>query len=282
MRHLEFAPAKLNLWLKIHKKRDDGFHEIETLIVPITTVKDDLHFDLNLGAGEIIFECNDFSLESDRQNLVLQALRALQCEAGIELHGKIKLVKRIPVGAGLGGGSSDAAATLRGVNKILECPLSSMALNSLAASIGSDVPFFLGGVPAICSGRGENIQELESSLPTYSVVLIKPEFGVSSAWAYSKWASAESLPKVSYVDQSTSWGKFYNDLELPVFQKYIGLANIKMWLLEQMESEIALMSGSGSTLYALCQHPDEAERLLDKIRVEFGSGVWTAVSSIGE
>ena len=90
------------------------------------------------------------------------------------------------------------------------------------------------------------------------------------------------MPKVSYVDQSTSWGKFYNDLELPVFQKYIGLANIKMWLLEQMESEIALMSGSGSTLYALCQHPDEAERLLDKIRVEFGSGVWTAVSSIGE
>ena len=151
MRYLEFAPAKLNLWLRIHNKRDDGFHEIETLIVPITTVKDDLHFDLNLGAGEITFECNDFSLESDRQNLVLQALRALQCEAGIELHGKIKLVKRIPVGAGLGGGSSDAAATLRAVNKILECPLSSMALNSLAASIAGAV-FFASGSMRIGPG----------------------------------------------------------------------------------------------------------------------------------
>lgn len=282
MRHLEFAPAKLNLWLKIHKKREDGFHEIETLMVPIATVKDELHFDLNLGAGKLIFECNDFSLESDRHNLVLQALRALQCEAGNGFHGKIRLVKKIPVGAGLGGGSSDAAATLRVVNKILECPLSSRSLHSLAAKIGSDVPFFLDGSPAICSGRGEKIQVLKDSVPAYSVVLVKPEFGVSSAWAYTKWATAEPLPEVSYVPQSTAWGAFYNDLELPVFQKYIGLANMKMWLLEQEESEIALMSGSGSTLYALCQHPDEADRLLDKIRVEFGPSVWTAISSIGE
>ena len=282
MRHLEFAPAKLNLWLKIHKKGEDGFHEIETLIVPIATVKDEHHFDLNLGSGKLIFECNDFSLESDRHNLVLQALRALQCEAGNEFHGKIRLVKKIPVEAGLGGGSSDAAATLRAVNKILGCPLSSRSLHSLAANIGSDVPFFLDGSPAICSGRGEKIQVLKDSVPAYSVVLVKPEFGVSSAWAYSKWATAEPLPEVSYVPQSTAWGAFYNDLELPVFQKYIGLANMKMWLLEQGESEIALMSGSGSTLYALCQHPDEADRLLDKIRVEFGPSVWTAVSSIGE
>ena len=281
MRHLEFAHAKLNLWLNVHKKREDGFHEIETLIVPIATIKDELHFDLNLGSGELIFECNDFNLESDHQNLVLQALSSLQPEVGNEFHGKIKLVKRIPVGAGLGGGSSDAAATLRAVNKILGGPLSSESLHSLAASIGSDVPFFLDEVPAICSGRGEMMQVLEDSVPAYSVVLVKPEFGVSSAWAYSKWATAETLPEVSYVPQSNAWGTFYNDLELPVFQKYIGLANMKMWLLEQGESEIAVMSGSGSTLYALCQHPDEADQLLDKIRVEFGPSVWTEISSIG-
>jgi len=282
MRHLEFAPAKLNLWLKIHEKREDGFHEIETLMVPIATVKDELHFDLNLGAGELIFECNDYNLESDRENLVLRALRALQCEVGNEFHGKIRLAKSVPVGAGLGGGSSDAAATLRAVNKIIGCPLSSEQLHELAASIGSDVPFFLDGSPAICSGRGEKIKALEGSVPAYSVVLVKPDFGVSSAWAYSKWATAEPLPEVSYVPQSTAWGSFYNDLEIPVFQKYLGLANMKMWLLEQKESEIALMSGSGSTLYALCQNPHEADRLLDKISVEFGPSVWSAVGSLGE
>ena len=84
------------------------------------------------------------------------------------------------------------------------------------------------------------------------------------------------------MPQSTAWGSFYNDLEIPVFQKYLGLANMKMWLLEQKESEIALMSGSGSTLYALCQTPDEADRLLDKISVEFGPSVWSAVGSLGE
>ena len=99
MRHLEFAPAKLNLWLKVQEKREDGYHEIETLIVPIATIKDDLHFDLNLGEGELIFECNDTSLGLDCENLVLQALNAFQCETGNRVYGKIRLVKRIPIGA---------------------------------------------------------------------------------------------------------------------------------------------------------------------------------------
>ena len=282
MRHLEFAPAKLNLWLKVHGKRGDEFHEIETLIVPIATVMDELHFDLELGEGELIFECNDISLGSDRQNLVLQALNAIESECGKRFFGKIKLTKRIPVGAGLGGGSSDAAATLRAINGMLEDPLSIDVLHSLASSIGSDVPFFLKGRSAICSGRGERIQLIENFIPVQSVVLVKPEFGVSSAWAYSKWGKAEPLPEVSYAPQSLEWGSFYNDLELPVFQKYISLANMKMWLLDQRESEIALMSGSGSTVYALCHDPDGARKLVDKIRAEFGMSVWTAVSSIGK
>ena len=281
MRHLEFAPAKLNLWLKVHGKREDGFHEIETLMVPIPTVKDQLHFDMKLGDGELIFECNDVNLETDNQNLVLRALNALEIETGEKFCGKIKLDKKIPVGAGLGGGSSDAAATLRAVNVMLGNPFSIDVLHAIASGIGSDVPFFLEGRSAICSGRGEKIQILDEPVPDQSVVLVKPEFGVSSAWAYSKWEKAEPLPEVSYVPQSVGWGVFYNDLELPVFQKFISLANMKMWLLDQMESEVALMSGSGSTLYALCDGYDEACSLVDKIRVEFGGGLWTAVSSIG-
>ena len=282
MRHLEFAPAKLNLWLKVQEKREDGYHEIETLIVPIVSIKDDLHFDLNLGEGELIFECNDTSLGLDCENLVLQALNAFQCETGNRVYGKIKLVKRIPVGAGLGGGSSDAAATLRAINKILGCPLPLDVLYSLAASIGSDVPFFLEGSPAICSGRGEKIQLLEDLVPVQPVVLVKPGFGISSAWAYSKWSEAEVLPDVNYAPQLAAWGELYNDLEVPVFQKYLCLANMKMWLLQQVESEIALMSGSGSTLYALCRHFDDANRLVEKIRAEFGPNLWTAVTSIGD
>ena len=124
MRHLEFAPAKLNLWLRVHGKREDGFHEIETLMVPIATVKDELSFDIELGDGELIFECNDVNLETDHQNLVLRALNALESESGKKICGKIKLDKKIPLGAGLGGGSSDAAATLRAVNGMLGNPFS--------------------------------------------------------------------------------------------------------------------------------------------------------------
>ena len=282
MRHLEFAPAKLNLWLRVHGKREDGFHEIETLMVPIATVKDELSFDIELGDGELIFECNDVNLETDHQNLVLRALNALESESGKKFCGKIKLDKKIPLGAGLGGGSSDAAATLRAVNGMLGNPFSTNLLHSLASRIGSDVPFFLEGRSAICSGRGEKIQTLEDPVPDHSVVLVKPEFGVSSAWAYSKWEKAEPLPEVSYVPQSITWGAFYNDLELPVFQKYISLANMKMWLLDQSESEVALMSGSGSTLYVLCDDYDKACSLVEKIRIEFGTAVWTAISSIGK
>jgi len=265
------APAKLNLSLRVIRRRDDGFHNIETLMVKLPGLADVLTFS---EADEFSFKCDDPSVPADETNLVVKAVRAFEKAASIRCSHSILLEKRIPHGAGLGGGSSDAAITLLTLNEIHENPLSRKQLLETAATLGSDIPFFLTNGAAICTGRGENIQEVDSP-PPIPVLLLKPSFGVATPDAYKRWKDAEALPGISYDPVEFDWGTLVNDLEKPVFQKHRFLAELKMWLLSRPEVSAALMSGSGSTVFAILKDPASAETLATEARTALDPTLWT-------
>lgn len=221
--------------------------------------------------------CSDPELPCDESNLALRALRALEAATGLQRGWHIHLEKHIPAGAGLGGGSSDAAAVLRGINELLGCPLSLAELASLGGGLGSDVPFFLYDAVCDASGRGEVVQPVPWP-HQLQLVLVKPPFGISTPWAYKNWASSEQLPGVPYAAQVCPWGEMVNDLERPAFQKHLLLATLKTWFLEQPETAAALMSGSGSTLFAVVKQGQSAAELAARVRELVGETAWVQVA----
>ena len=267
------APAKINLSLSILGRRPDGFHEIESLMVPLT-LADTLTLEVSAEAG-IAFTCSDATLPCDDTNLVVRAAHRFFEAAKMPPAVRIHLEKAIPHGAGLGGGSSDAATTLSGLNRLFGSPLTREALHALAAEIGSDVPFFLAGGAAVCRGRGEIVEPVAfpHQLP---LLLIKPGFGVPTPWAYSRWHDALEIPGISYAPQEFTWGRLVNDMERPVFEKYLFLAVLKRWLLQQPETAGALMSGSGSTCFAVLRDEASGPALEARAREAFGE-VWTCL-----
>ncbi len=265
------APAKINLSLKVLGKRPDGFHEIETVIAPISLY--DI-IDIQKQDRWIDFSCDDPTLSAGEDNLVVRAAKLFLEHVKIKTGVSIKLHKKIPHGAGLGGGSSDAAATLRGLNQLFETNLSAAQLASLGSEIGSDVPFFLFESAAICKGRGEIVEptKLKRSL---AILLLKPEFGVASGWAYSRWQDSEEIPGISYAPQHSAGLSLVNNLEGPVFEKFVFLAQLKSWLLKQDEVVAALMSGSGSTVFAVLNEKSGGDGLAGRARNELDREVWT-------
>src|SRR6266536_2063523 len=191
----ELAHAKVNLFLRVLRHREDGFHEIETLMAPVTLC-DSLEIE---PANKVEFRCDKPALAGE-DNLVVRATRLFFSETKREPKVRLTLRKKIPHGAGLGGGSSDAAATLRGLNRFFDAELSNETLSSLAAELGSDVPFFLNETVATCSGRGEIV--MPASLPaSLNLLLLKPEFDVPTAWAYSRWQATRELASTIYESQ---------------------------------------------------------------------------------
>jgi 4-diphosphocytidyl-2-C-methyl-D-erythritol kinase len=266
------APAKINLSFEIKGRREDGFHEIETLMAPIS-LSDRLTIERG-PTGDIKFSCDDSSLPIGEENLVVRAARlfrkAMEIGAGVE----IALEKKIPHGAGLGGGSSDAAATLLGLNELFETHLDQNELVQLAAQIGSDVPFFILGSAAMCRGRGEIVEP--ARLPaTFNLLLVKPDFGVPTPWAYGRWKESRELPGVDYSLQEFSGVRFVNDLERPVFEKFVFLGHVKTWLRRQPEVSAALLSGSGSTVFAVVRNGSDRNQLAERIRAEVEPTMWT-------
>ena len=267
------APAKINLSLKILDRRSDGFHEIESFITPISLF-DEIRIEKREQGEGIEFHCDDPSLPQGQENLVLRAADLFFTATKINPSVSIKLKKMIPHGAGLGGGSSDAAATLLGLNKLFAAKLRREALLRLASTIGSDVPIFVSALPAICRGRGELVSpaNLKEQL---SILLLKPDFGVPTEWAYSRWEDSREIPGLSYVAQEFRGQHFFNDLERPVFEKFVFLAEIKKWLLKQSEVGAALMSGSGSTIFAVLRNTQKANALAERAREELDPKLWT-------
>ncbi|MFO1440148.1 MAG: 4-(cytidine 5'-diphospho)-2-C-methyl-D-erythritol kinase [Verrucomicrobiaceae bacterium] len=268
------SPAKINLSLRILGKRPDGFHEIETRLVRLA-FGDTVEIE-HLGVGTSVnFTCSDPTVPSDESNLALKALRAFESRVGTQSSWRIHLEKRIPHGAGLGGGSSNAATVLRAANELSGSPLALPQLLELAAQIGSDVPCFLLDSPAADgTGRGEIVQPADFPHQLH-LVLIKPPFPIPTPWAYKNWADSREVPGVLYAPQLCEWGTMVNDLERPVFQKYLLLPALKNWLLEHGETRAALMSGSGSTMFAITDTAAQAAELAEKARAWCGETTWT-------
>ncbi|HET9419373.1 MAG TPA: 4-(cytidine 5'-diphospho)-2-C-methyl-D-erythritol kinase [Chthoniobacterales bacterium] len=265
------APAKINLSLKILGRRDDGFHEIETLIAPISFYD---KIDIARQPRWIDFSCDEPTLPTSDDNLVVRAAKIFFEHTKIKSGVSIKLRKKIPHGAGLGGGSSDAAATLLALNQLFEVKLPPAELAKLGGTIGSDIPFFLFGSAALCTGRGEIVMPVKLT-GRLSILLLKPAFAVSSAWAYSRWQSSRQIAGVPYEPLEFAGQAFVNDLEPPVFEKFIFLAQLKMWLLKQPQVGAALMSGSGSTVFAVLRENVDVGLLASRARAEVDSQLWT-------
>lgn len=279
------SPCKVNLLLNILGKRADGFHELETVMHPLA-LWDQLSFS---PAGDgIHLTCSEPSLPTDASNLVYRAAAAFFKTAQISTGVSIHLEKRIPLAAGLGGGSGNAATTLLGLNELFGEPLTPAQLTGLADSIGSDVPFFLQSRPALATGRGEKIQPLDSFPVMQGAVflLIHPGFGIATAWAYQQLTrfpaalngrpgrAQKLIELLQSVGLPAAAAEFYNSLEAPALEKYPLLALFQDFL-RAAGARAVLMSGSGSTTFALAESPAVADRLQEKVRAKFGS-LWTA------
>jgi 4-diphosphocytidyl-2-C-methyl-D-erythritol kinase len=263
------TPAKINLTLEILGRRPDGYHELATWMVPVA-LYDSLSIER---ATEGSFVANLPELKGDDSNLVLRAVSAFQRATENREAYRIVLEKRIPIGAGLGGGSSDAAATLRLLNRMNGNPLARETLRKIAAELGSDVAFFIESRSAWCTGRGAEMTPRAFPEDRF-VCLVKPGFVVSTADAYAAYAKLPKNQKRGEEIHSV-WGVLRNDLEPAVFSKYLLLPEIKHWLRSQPETEVALMSGSGSTLFAITGNAESADRLVGRFTDEFGDSFWT-------
>src|SRR6476620_5682513 len=267
------APAKINLSLRVLGRRSDGFHEIETFIAPISLC-DEIKVERRSGKQQIAFRCDDPSVPEGDDNIVVRAANVFFEETKVTSGVAIALKKTIPHVAGLGRGSSDAASTLVALNELFETNLPREALAKMAEMIGSDVPFFIFQSAAVCKGRGELVK-LTRLREQLSVLLLKPEFGVPTQWAYSRWRDSREIPAVSYGAQAFAQHSFVNDLERPVFEKFVFLAQLKMWLLKQPEIGAALMSGSGSTIFAVLRSNVDADLLAKRAKAELDPALWT-------
>lgn len=284
MRFEKKSPCKVNLLLNILGKRADGFHELETVMHPVN-VFDELSFE-RVARG-FHLTCSDPSLPTDAGNLVHRAgmlfLQKAEIHDGVRIH----LEKKIPLAAGLGGGSGNAATTLLGLNELFGNPLPAEALENIAASLGSDIPFFLQTKPGLGTGRGEKIQPLDpfSAMRGAAILLVHPGFGISTPWAYQNLARfptalngtpgrAEKLiDLLKTADLRTAGTEFYNSLEAPALEKFPLLVLFQEFFREN-GGAATLMSGSGSTTFALTANLPAAETLAEKFRAKFGPTYW--------
>lgn len=264
------APAKLNLSLRVLRKRDDGFHEIDSLLVKLPGLHDVLTFE---PGKRLSFACNDPALPADEGNLVVAAVRAYEQAAKVSCSWGITLEKRIPHGAGLGGGSSDAAATLKALDQLHDGRLGPSGIEALAATLGSDVPCFLRDGAVHCTGRGEIVRDAETP-PLLRLLLLKPWFDVLTPDAYARWQDCEALPGIDPSEQEVDGVRIVNDLERPVFGKHRFLAELKQWLLAREETRAAFLCGSGSAMAAVLHEDADAGNLARCARHELDPGLW--------
>lgn len=256
------APAKINLFLKVLGKRPDGYHDIYSLVQAIS-LYDTLTFAKTDGGIEILSNLPELANSPD--NLVWRAIELLQKEVGFAKGVKVDLVKRIPIGAGLGGGSSDAAATLKGLNRLFALGLTNKELQSLSARLGSDIPFFFSHGFAIISGRGEIVEDIDLD-HGYQILLVAPDFAIQTAWAYAelRFPLTKSVGRPTF-NWEVSRNDFCellrgsgNDFQELVINNHPLIFDCMKVLKEYGASYIAL-SGSGAAFFGLFDHIPDSE-----------------------
>jgi 4-diphosphocytidyl-2-C-methyl-D-erythritol kinase len=268
------AHAKINWFLRVTGKRADGFHEIESLFQRVS-LRDELTFE-EASSLSVVTEA---AIPSD-DNLVIKAALKLRETAGVTKGARLGLIKNIPIAAGLGGGSSDAAVTLTGLNNLWELGFPDERLGEMAAELGSDVPFFLGGPSALATGRGEKLSLVDSG-KSVALLLLNPGIGVSAGWAYSNlqgFSEEDSGYADSFLQNLVSgdWAALremaVNDLEAPVVKKHPVVGELKAALIET-GALYAAMSGSGPTVFGIFPDTEAAKRASETIK-----SPWSAVA----
>ncbi|MCA9320270.1 MAG: 4-(cytidine 5'-diphospho)-2-C-methyl-D-erythritol kinase [Planctomycetes bacterium] len=256
----EKAHAKINLWLEVLGRRPDGFHAIETAMVALE-LHDRVELERVQGASTLTID--DPALPTGEDNLALRALRALETECARSLPARITIQKAIPAGGGLGGGSSDAGAVLRGLNRLYDLDLSAERLEAVAARFGSDTAFFVRQGAAWCTGRGELVEPWAMPRRALPLVLILPDLSVPTPAVFKALRLTES-PKAGYAirrplengDVSQLRDRQFNRLESPACALYPEIDR----LLTELGRERARLSGSGSTIFVLCDDEEDARR----------------------
>ncbi len=267
-----FAPAKINLYLRIEGRRDDGYHLLDTLMVPIG-LGDEVDITRSEGAaGSITVRADDPAVPRGEDNTVHRAARAFQERTGCHEPVTVNILKRIPMGAGLGGGSTDAAAVLRGMNDLFDAGLSGEELEALALTVGADVPFFIRGEAARARGIGERLSPADA-LPRLCLVVLFPGFPVSTAWAYRNFRFKLTKPS----NNNTLVGNpstphevarvMANDLEAVTIGRYPRIAHLKQRL-DDKGAIGSLMSGSGSAVFGVFADEARARRAFTGFRGE--------------
>lgn len=285
------SPCKVNLLLNILGKREDGFHELETVMFPVPLF-DVLTFEPTTEKG-IHLTIQGADLSPGPNNLITRAAKAFYEQSGLEASVSIHLEKNIPMEAGLGGGSGNAGVTLNALNEMAGNPMSDGDLHHIASSLGSDVPFFLQNRPALAEGRGEKVVSLQRfpALRKKGLFLVKPGFGISTAWAYQNLQRfperlngqagrgkqlVEALQGDHLLEASDL---FFNSLEGPVLEKY-PLLELFQITLRKLGAEVTLMSGSGSTTFAIFSSPNKAEKAAEAFITDLGDAHWTKVVAL--
>jgi 4-diphosphocytidyl-2-C-methyl-D-erythritol kinase len=264
-----WAPAKVNLYLEVLTRRPDGYHELETLLVAVS-LYDTLVFKED-ASGHLQLRCNHPELSTGPENLVLRAARLLQQHTSCVRGAHIRLVKRIPLAAGLAGGSTDAAATLAGLNRLWRLGLTADDLTRLAGQLGSDVAFFFSTPAAWCTGRGEQVaaQPLGKQL---WLVLVCPPYGLSTAEVYRGLTVPESphtgdaLRAAVAAGQVEEIGRRLHNRLQAVAERLRPELTAELARLAALGPAGCQMSGSGTSLFALCRDRREGLRLVQELR----------------
>ena len=273
--HRREAPAKINLGLHVLRRRADGFHEIETVLLPIGW-----HDVLTAHEADAFrFTCSDPTLPTGERNLVVRAARAFERLAQREARVALHLEKRLPHGAGLGGGSSDAARTLLLMRDLFAPDLSLRDLHPLAAALGSDIPFFLHDTPMLATGRGEVLAPLGDYDFPFALAVVMPPVQIATAEAYALiQPNAQRRPDLQTVVESNDLDRWRheltNDFEAPILARYPAIGRAKQDLLDAGAGYAAL-SGSGAAVFGVFERKLDAERAVLSAEAA-GFPVWTS------
>lgn len=267
--------AKVNLTLEVSDKRPDGFHDIDS-VVQVIDITDEIYIE-RADAEVIELDVDVEHVPSDKDNIIYKACKAFFCKSGINGGARVRLVKRIPVQAGLGGGSGNAATVIAGLNLIYECGYSAEELAEIAATVGSDSPLFIYGGTVRMRGRGEIVDPLPDA-PGLWMVIIKPDVGVSTAWAYGeldKKVDRETRAASNCAARSVRAGFrsgllacMWNDFDPVVCGAFDEIRHAKDMLLS-LGAEAALLAGSGSAVFGVFPDQPSAQKAADTVKNRF-------------